>query len=255
MFKKRLIGGIIVKNNLAIQSIGYKNYLPLGKPEIIAKNLDRWRADEILLNIIDRSKFNLEPNYEVLENIKTMNIRTPLIYGGGISSVFSAKKVIALGADRIILESVVEKDFIEFKRITDAIGSQSIIVSMPVSINNKNELIYYDYKKREEKKISKNLINAIDNNLFSELILIDYKNQGLMKGFNQKILKIFPYKIPLILYGGIYGEKNIKNILKDKRVNAVSMGNTLNYSEHSIQKTKSQLTKTYFRKPYYQEII
>ena len=75
MFKKRLIGAVIVKENLAIQSIGYKKYLPLGKPEIIVKNLDRWKADEILISVIDRSKSNLEPNYKVLEKIKNINIR------------------------------------------------------------------------------------------------------------------------------------------------------------------------------------
>ena len=61
--------------------------------------------------------------------------------------------------------------------------------------------------------------------------------------------------IPLILYGGIYGIKNIKNILTDKRVNAISIGNTLNYSEHSVQKTKSPLTNNYFRQPCFQKII
>ena len=199
MFKKRLIGAVIVKENLAIQSIGYKKYLPLGKPEIIVKNLDRWKADEILISVIDRSKSNLEPNYKVLEKIKNINIRTPLIYGGGISSVDRAKKVIALGADRIVLESVVESDFLEFKKIINVIGNQSIIVSMPVSINNNKELIFYDYKKEIEKKINQNFINAINDGLFSELMIIDYKNQGLMKGFNEKILKTFSKKIPLIL--------------------------------------------------------
>ena len=36
----------------------HMKYLPLGKPEIIIKNLDRWGVDEILINVIDRSKIN-----------------------------------------------------------------------------------------------------------------------------------------------------------------------------------------------------
>ena len=46
-----------------------------------------------------------------------------------------------------------------------------------------------------------------------------------------------------------------QNILTDKRVNAISIGNTLNYSEHSVQKTKSPLTNNYFRQPCFQKII
>ena len=54
--KKRLIGVITIKDDLAVQSFGFKNYLPLGKPEILVKNLDIWGADEILINDISRTK-------------------------------------------------------------------------------------------------------------------------------------------------------------------------------------------------------
>ena len=37
MNKKRIIGTIIVKSDYAVQSFGFKKYLPLGKPEILAK--------------------------------------------------------------------------------------------------------------------------------------------------------------------------------------------------------------------------
>ena len=55
MLKKRLIGVITVKDGLGVQSFGYKKYFPLGKAEILAKNFNRWGADEIFLNVIDRS--------------------------------------------------------------------------------------------------------------------------------------------------------------------------------------------------------
>ena len=55
MLNKRLIGVITVKNNIAVQSFGYKNYLPIGDPRVLAENLDRWGADEIHVNCIDRT--------------------------------------------------------------------------------------------------------------------------------------------------------------------------------------------------------
>ena len=41
MLKKRLIGAITVKNGIAVQSFGYKKYLPIGSPKVIVENLDR----------------------------------------------------------------------------------------------------------------------------------------------------------------------------------------------------------------------
>ena len=99
----RLISTIIVKDKLAIQSFNYKDYLPLGKVEIIVKNFDRWNSDEILVNCIDRSKKKLGPDFELLEKISSENISTPIIYGGGIRNLNDAVTVIKSGADRILL--------------------------------------------------------------------------------------------------------------------------------------------------------
>jgi cyclase len=53
---KRLVGVITVKDGWAVQSIGYRRHLPMGRPEVVAENLDRWGVDEILLQCIDRDR-------------------------------------------------------------------------------------------------------------------------------------------------------------------------------------------------------
>jgi len=166
MVKKRILAGVIVKDNQVVQSFGYRNYLPIGKPEVVVQNLDRWQADEILINVIDRSNLNKGPDLEILKKINKIDIQTPLIYGGGISKLEDAIKVIKLGADRIVLESIVEENYMELVKISQIIGSQSIVISMPLSIN-KNKILFYDYKKKKKIKISNFFLNAIKKKIFS----------------------------------------------------------------------------------------
>ena len=52
--------------------------MPLGKPEILAKNLDIWGADEILINDIDRSIKFKKPNFSLLEKISDLKLSTQL---------------------------------------------------------------------------------------------------------------------------------------------------------------------------------
>ena len=40
-----------------MQSFGYRRYLPLGRPEVLVENLDRWGADEIVLDPFLRHPF------------------------------------------------------------------------------------------------------------------------------------------------------------------------------------------------------
>jgi cyclase len=241
---KRLIGVVTVKNNLAVQSFGYKKYLPLGKPEILIKNLDRWGADEILVNVIDRSYNNSGPDFNLIEKIKEIKISTPLIYGGGIRSFEDANKVIKEGADRILIESIFNDRVNEVKMISNYIGSQSIILSLPLTIDN-NMLHRFDYR-NNKKFFFKNFF--IDSTkLVSEILIIDYKNEGYQNKFNEKIIEKFPnLKIPIIAYGGVFGKKKIKNLLNNKKINAIAIGNILNYTENSIKKIKLA-NKNYLR--------
>ena len=68
--KKRIIGVITVKDRLAVQSFGYKKYLPLGNQVVLQKILID--VDEILVQSIDRSANNWGQTlnyYRILGNL------------------------------------------------------------------------------------------------------------------------------------------------------------------------------------------
>ena len=251
MSKRRLIGVITVKNGIVVQSFGYDKYLPIGRAEIVAKNLDRWGADEIIVNVIDRTSDNSGPDYKILEKILDLKLSTPLIYGGGISTKEDALKVIQFGADKIIVENIMYSDFSNVRKISHTVGSQALIASMPVAISKKN-ILQYNYLTKKLLKIDENFFLAAKEKLISEIMLIDYKNEGYEKKFNSNLLSFFPIKnLPLICFGGISDSRQILEILKRKNVQAIAIGNSLNYKENSIQNIKGNISKYSFRKPFY----
>lgn len=42
MLKKRVAANLVVKDGIVVQSIGFKKYLPVGKPEIAIEFLNQW---------------------------------------------------------------------------------------------------------------------------------------------------------------------------------------------------------------------
>jgi cyclase len=253
MTPKRLIAVVTIKNGTAVQSFGYKKFLPIGKPEIVVKNLDRWGADEILINNIDRSYNKLGPNFELLKKIQKLNINTPIIYSGGIQSIDDARSVINYGADRIMVETMLDKELKTLEKISDLLGNQAIILSLPVSLSSKDELLQYDYIKKKIIKIKNNFIISIEKNLISEVLFIDHINEGYDDKFNHKILDKINIKLPIICFGGISSKKKIDKIFENKNVAAVAIGNSLNYSENRIQKLKKKLSNINIRKAFFKK--
>ncbi len=251
MINKRLIGSIVIKNNWAVQSFGYKKYLPLGNPISLVKNLNRWGVDEILINVIDRSNSNLGPDFNLLKEIQSLNIDTPLIYSGGIQNLHHAKEVFSLGADRIVIESIIENNFNELKKIVSYIGSQSIIASIPI-VKKKEKIFKYNYKDKNIDNISKNKLIIKNSHFVSEFLITDVVNEGYDDQFNIDLIKKFPLKNKkLICFGGIRTKKVIEKIFKNKNISAIAIGNSLNFKEHSVQNLKKRLSKKVFRKEIY----
>jgi imidazole glycerol-phosphate synthase subunit HisF len=252
VLKKRLVGVVIVKNGWAIQSIGYKRYLPLGKPECIVENLDRWGADEIIILSIDRTKNALGPDFSLIKKLSSLCLETPLIYGGGIASIDDGLKVIKLGADRICVDSLLHNSHHVLKKLSQNLGQQAIIGVMPVSCDN-NLIEWLDYRNNTSLRLKEYHLNELSQ-LISELMIIDWANEGYPSSFNMDIISCFyPTTIPLIPFGGLNEVNKIDKLLADKKISAVALGNFLNYKEHSLQRYKKELNKTYIRTPYYVE--
>ena len=253
--RKRLIASIIIKNGIVVQSFGFSKYLPLGKPEIFVENLDRWGADEIMISVIDRSINKLGPDYDLIKRIRKVKPSTPIIYSGGIRTSDEANKVIQHGAERVAVDAMLFDTLDEIKKISKYIGSQALIIALPVTFQN-NQLLHFNYIDRRSSKFSSGLIDLIKCRIVSEVLLIDWFNEGKLNKFNNDIIgSFFDKSIPLILFGGINNSKQIDNLLLNKNVSAISIGNVLSYSETAIQKIKSQLDLNLVRPPYYEKKV
>lgn len=249
MNKVRLISSILVKNKVAVQSFRYENYLPLGKVKCLVKNLDRWNSDEILINCIDRSIKMKGPDFDLLKVISKENISTPIIYGGGIRNLQDAINVIKSGADRVLIETLVFKNILEIEKISKVLGSQALILSLPL-VKKQNIINQYNYLSKSDIQIHKNFEIAIEKKLFSEILLIDKDNDGSEnENLENDLLNLSILKLPIIYFGGLNTIKKIQKILNSKKINAIAIGNSLNYSEHRVQKIKEKISN--FRKSYY----
>lgn len=246
MLKKRIIGNIIVKNDLAVQSFNYKKFLPIGKPEILLENLDNWGVDEIAIIVIDRK--DKGPDFKLLSKLKDYKINTPLIYGGGIKTKDQANAVISYGAERIILDSIIYENIDNINQIYNSLGSQALILSLPL-INEKNTIYFYNYK-TGEKNLDSKIIEILKKEFFSEIVLMNVNGEGSARGFDQLLTKYMKgiTRVPFIVFGGITTSKDVKNCLKDKRISAVMIGNSLNYKEHSIYHLKKNIKDLWIRK-------
>lgn len=255
MIKKRLIGVVTVKDGWAVQSFGYRRYLPLGRPEVLVQNLDRWGADEIMLQCIDRSRHDLGPDFALLDKVARLGIATPLIYAGGVRSADDARVAVNMGADRIALDAMLRGDPEEVAKVGYQLGAQAVIASLPMTAG-KDGALWRDYRTCEDAPLSAEVRGMLDGGVISEALIIDHSHDGEPGGFDPAVLDAsLSDDVPLIAFGGISEAGCVTDLFKREQVDAVAIGNFLSYREHAVQAYKEALVGVPVRPPSYHRTI
>lgn len=241
MLKKRLVGVVTVKDGWAVQSFGYHRYLPLGRPECLVENLDRWGADEILVQVVDCSMNRSGPDFRLIEKLGKLGLETPLIYAGGIRSVADGVSLIQLGADRLVVDALLHDDLLTVRDLSERLGAQALLGCLPLSLST-DGIRWFNYRSKALIPISSEVLGLMQSGVISELIIADWEHEGLSEGFESMLVKAFPLKnISIIAFGGISKPEQMKSLLELPGIVAVAIGNFLAYHEHAIQKYKEAL--------------
>lgn len=240
MICKRLVGVVTVRQGWAVQSIGYARYLPLGRPEVLVENLDRWGADEILLQCVDRA--GTGPDLALLDKVSRTGLSAPLIYAGGIRHGADAVAAVKAGADRVCVDGLLHDDPNAAAAISEPLGAQAVVGALPLARQADGTPVWLDHRSRARKPLDAAALAVLRSGAISELLIIDWQNEGGRKGFDFGLLDLPAFEgLPLIAFGGLADAVQLERALGHPRVVAAAVGNFLNYREHAIAHLKRQL--------------
>ena len=244
MLKKRIVASLIVKDGVVVQSIGFKKYLPVGKPQIAIEFLNQWGIDEIILLDISATKKNTEPNYEMIKNA-ALKSHVPLTIGGGVKNIDQMKKLMHCGADKIALNysALTDKELIS--KAAHIFGDQCIVVSIDaVYIDGCYKV--FDYVNNKILDLSVDKIAIEFQNLGAGEILINSVDRdGSYLGYDINLINSVcdVVTVPVICCGGAKNAKDFVKVFSETNVSAASAANFFHFTEHSVNVTKSIIKK------------
>jgi cyclase len=253
VLKKRLIGVVTVRRGWAVQSFGYNRWLPLGRPEVLVENLDRWGVDEILLQCIDRA--GAGPDMALLSRIGRVGLSTPLLYGGGISSAEQATAVVKAAADRVVVDALLHDAPQTVQVISRLLGAQAVVGALPLH-HDGVALQWLDHRSRRSAPLHGETGEAVRalfiEGVVSEALLIDWRHEGLPRAFDTRLVQHVGLPgVPVIAFGGLSDAAQHRELLAYPAVVATASGNFLAYREHAVQALKEALAGLPLRGPAY----
>ncbi|MBK26590.1 MAG: imidazole glycerol phosphate synthase cyclase subunit [Halobacteriovorax sp.] len=239
MLKKRIVGTLIIKNGIVVQSFGFNKYLPVGKPEVAIEYLDRWGIDEIVVLDIDASQAKTSPSIEPLKKY-FKHCHVPVAIGGGIKSKEDFQSLIRNGADKVVVNSILFTDPETVKWASKTYGSQCIVGSLDVKMVDGK----YFVKDRINNQLFEfeKYIKTVEELELGELFITSIDKDGAGKGFDLELIELATKttRLPVIISGGAGNPSHFSEALQYD-LSGVAAANFFHYFEHSVVITKTLL--------------
>lgn len=238
---KRIIGKILVNQSLAIQSMGFAHYLPLGKPHIIAAYLESWGVDEIVMVDRQASRRGEAISARLVREVVD-SCQTPLTVGGGIHRAQQAMALVEAGADRIVMNSAAIDQPSCVAELVQLLGQQSVVVMMDVVCVAGNYVVY-DYRAAAPTNMSAlTHCQQMQRLGVGEVVVQVVERDGCGNGFETALYEQLRQHlhIGLIASSGYGQPSHIHEVFKTG-VEGVALGNALHYREHSVSQIKAAL--------------
>jgi cyclase len=182
----------------------FKKPVYVGDPINTVRIFNEKQVDELMILDIDCSVSNLEPNYELIEEISSEAFM-PVAYGGGVNSLEIAKKLFQLGIEKVVLNTVLQHNTQIIKEIGTIYGAQSVVASIDFKKNlfGKTNAYFKNGSIKADKTITQ-LANLYETAGAGELLLNDIDREGSYAGYNLTMLKelVSILNIPVVVSGG-----------------------------------------------------
>lgn len=229
MLRSRIIPCLLVHKKGLIKTINFKDPKYVGDPLNAVKIYNEKEVDELIVLDIDATVNGVGPDFEMIKNL-AVECRMPFCYGGGVTTVEQAKKIISLGAEKVAVSSAAIKNPKLLADIGQAVGIQSVVVVIDLKkrafiVGGGYDVYIKNGKEKVPIKIT-DFIRELNKIGVGEIVINSIDKDGTMQGYDLPLVEMIRQltDVPITIIGGAGSHEDIKNLIKTYKIIGAAAG-------------------------------
>lgn len=236
MLRTRVIPCLQLIDESLVKTVKFGNHGYIGDPINTVRIFNELEVDELCFLDIRATNEKRQPNFKILAEIAN-ECFMPLSYGGGVTDADTAKKILSIGFEKIVINTAAYSNPKLVTAIANYSGNQSVVGSIDVKKNLFGK--YQVFTNDGTTKQSKDPIQwakELENLGAGELLLTSMDRDGTWKGYDLEILKRITsaVNIPVIANGGAGNTQHIGEVVNECNVSAVALGSMVVYQAEGL---------------------
>ena len=242
MLKKRVLATLVVRDGIVVQSVGFRRYLPVGRPQIAVEFLNQWGVDEIILLDISATAVGRGPDLGLVRDV-AKRCFVPLTVGGGIHSLDQARALIRCGADKVAFNQAALHAPELLASTAEVFGSQCVVAAID-AVRHPDGYRVYDYRSRQAMawEVGEFAASLVVRGA-GEVFINSVDRDGTKQGFDLPLIRevCAAVGVPVICCGGAGVSEHFAEVFRETLVHAAAAANFFHFTEHSVTTTKAIL--------------
>ncbi len=201
--------------------------------------------DELIIILVKPSPSiqDYKNYFKDIENLKK-TIFVPIILGGGIRDLETAKNCFLNGADKILLNTAFFTNQKILDEIANSYGSQAITIMIDYNIDlkDKGRKIFINCGTKEFCELNAIFFNRISKLNCGEIIINSIEQDGTAAGLDLDVLDMIQgdFTKPLLIMGGSGKPEHIIEALKNDKIKGVVTANLFNFLGTGLEISRNE---------------
>lgn len=226
MFRPRIIPCLLLDGQRLIKTTGFETPSYVGDPINALKIFNEKEVDEVIVLDIYASKKARKPDFSYIEKLAG-ECFMPMCYGGGISSMEDAEKIIGCGVEKLSINQGALTNLDLLSAVAKRYGSQSVLGAMDVKKSwFKGVRVWNHVTRKHESYSPEDWALKKTQAGAGEILLNHVDRDGTQQGYDIGLIRSVRQVVgvPVVACGGASSLQNCKSAIEEGGAAAAAAG-------------------------------
>jgi cyclase len=222
----RVIPCLLLEDGGLVKTVAFRDARYVGDPINTVRIFNEKQVDEIVLLDIGATRSGRGPDETAIEAIAAEAFM-PVGYGGGVTSLDQARRLIQLGVEKVVVNTAAIERSGLVREIADVLGSSTIVVSMDAARRPDDT---YEVRTRGGTQATgtdaRAHAQAMAKAGAGELLVQSIDRDGSMAGYDLELVRqvASAVEIPVVACGGAGSLEDVATVIRDAGASAAAAG-------------------------------
>src|SRR5262245_52431478 len=240
MLRVRVMPTLLYKDLGLVKGVGFDSWRRVGSLMQAIKVYNMRDVDELIFLDISATNAGRSPDFQLVDDFAD-ECFMPLTVGGGVRGVEDVRRLLAVGADKVALNTAAVQDPDIVAQIAQRFGSQCVVVSIDARpIGEGRYEIFSNAATRATGLDPAEFARVVETRGAGEILLTSIPRDGTMTGYDLDLLQRVTQavSIPVIASGGAGNYEHMVQALQVGGASAVAAASLFHFTQQTPKEAK-----------------